>query len=61
MTEKIEKCETCKFWQDQKCKRYPPEVNAGGEFQPSTSPTDFCGEYQPRQQALSPSEIKADG
>lgn len=47
MTDKT--CETCRWWQNQTCKRYPPanvQPSKGYGTQPRTGYDDWCGEYQ---------------
>lgn len=58
MTERPERCELCRWWlhteahDDDKgdCRRYPPTIvdaEGFGEWI-ETYPTDFCGEFRPR-------------
>jgi len=59
MSEKVETCETCRFWQGKSCFRYPPSVVLyptdnqhpiaywPTEWRVSTDANDWCGEHQP--------------
>jgi hypothetical protein len=43
-------CKTCRWWErltsyNGRCHRYPPQVTEESDSQPSTEPTDYCGEY----------------
>jgi len=52
------KCETCKYWDEGLCRRYPAQVffytrKADGQpmveqFLPSVSKHEWCGEYRPK-------------
>jgi len=42
-------CANCKYWQDQRCHRYPPisiETDTGETYKfPIMQPGDWCGEH----------------
>lgn len=41
-------CETCKWWKDGVCIRFPPFVSDEGCICPTTPKDFYCGEYKPR-------------
>gem|GEM_PF-6288886 len=61
MKEKNEKCENCRFWRGQRCRRYPPTPCDGGEFSPATEAKAWCGEWQQSgQEQLRPESIASE-
>ena len=58
-------CATCKFWQEQRCHRYPPvlthtESEMGIEIAqfPHTGPGYWCGEYAFQTRVQGPLVVK---
>lgn len=61
MTERSERCETCRFWEKDgtglgHCYRYPPQMfptvpkrGEGVWLQPQTFDNDWCGEWQDKE------------
>lgn len=56
----MSKCKDCRFWQQDKkagdCRRHPPRIivfsDEEGDYEtrfPETFPTEWCGEFQPKE------------
>jgi len=57
MSDTIEQCENCKFFDAGKCRRYPPQVFLMGEarnakpmqYFPEVNHDEYCGEFKSKK------------
>jgi hypothetical protein len=60
MTQPDKRCGTCKWWDDGRCRRYPPQIvvsrRADGEatishYFPNAFDNQWCGEWTPKEES----------